>query len=561
MTKRTCLTLAAALWMALMLLAAPSPVYASSPSPTVDENPVGIALQNSQVITSTQPVTETGQTAEGEDTSQEEQDTVPPSDLTQALGTLGIFAAVMAVLAVGTEVMVDTIKLAIGMKSKPTAIASMEKLEALLPGKLKEFGASADAQKQVEGYLKGLRVVMEDVQTIQESILDLRKGQVLKALRKLHDLTPQEIKEQLKGGSEAATRHALDFLTQQGIELTPDEKAHIGRLVTGLIIDLNADSLEALEQDLEIRLNRLIEEIHTMADDVWQYESLIDSVQSAVESWLNKEGNKKLLAEGGANALIQKAEESLLQQLPLPDALKQQVSTWLKSTISSLDITAQTDLNNYLGSLANLLQAVNDQRYQVQSPARKLWRRLRRIQFGGIGKLFERIERAWNWLLGRAPEHGRLDKPREMLPTLTLTNAAQVVLEQETHQRDEEASRLRWLRVVSVFAGIWLASYLQINAGELLSAKVIPGELVTKLGQTVGQVSGINLSIGVWPLNAIVGFIKNLELGYILSGLGAAAGSAFWHDQLEKLQSAKKASEQLDRLRAQLSEMQGGETQ
>ena len=32
-----------------------------------------------------------------------------------------------------------------------------------------------------------------------------------------------------------------------------------------------------------------------------------------------------------------------------------------------------------------------------------------------------------------------------------------------------------------------------------------------------------------------------LDAGILLSGLAASAGSAFWHDQLDRLQVAKKA--------------------
>jgi hypothetical protein len=567
MTRRTCLALAAAWWLTLMLFAAPPHVHAGSPAPAGDKDARRVALQNSQVITGTQPVTPTvtGQTTESEGTSQEEQGTVPPSDLTQALGVLGLFAAVMAVLAVGTEVIVDTIKLAIGMKSKPTAMASMEKLEALLPGKLKDFGASADAQKQVEGYLKGLRVVMEDVQTIQESILDLRKGQVLDALRKLHDLAPEQFKEQLKQSSEAAADYALGFLSQHGVELTQDENDHIRRLINDMVTDLSTDNAEALKTDLEIRLDRLIEKVHTMADTVWEYEALIDSVQSMINSWLNEEENKKLLAEGGANALIQKAEETLLAQLRLPPELRQQVSVWLKSTISGLDTTAQNDLDNYLQSLTNLLKQVRDEREEIHSPARKFWRHLVRIEFLGIGRLFKFIQRIWDQFFGHPPQ--------EPIPTLTLTDTAAVIMQEETRQRDEEASRLRWMRLISVVAGIWLASSLGINAGELLK-DVFPGLVGPLNDKVVEVVARINFStlgdlIGaLWSLIAAVPllgsllnetllpYVKEIQVGVILSGLGAAAGSAFWHDQLEKLQSAKKASEQLDRLRAQLSEMQ-----
>jgi hypothetical protein len=562
MKRRSYLILVAALWLVLALFAAPIHVYAGSPPLQQTRDTVGDLSRAPLAVTSTQSVTSTvpGQEAEGEDTTGEEKDAVPPSDLTQALGVLGLFAAVMAVLAVGTEVVVDTIKLVIGMKSKPTALEAMERLEALLPGKLQEFGASADAQKQVDGYLKGLRVVMEDMQTVQESIVEIRQGRVLEALQKLHGLLPTELQNRLAQSQQAAADYVLQFLDGK-VDLNQPEKDHIRGLITGLFTDLSADNAVALQADLQKRLDGLVNELLALTDTAVQ----------RIEPWLKE--NLPRLAERGPNVLIQEAEGSILKQLPLTPEQRQQVSAWLKSTVSGLDMTAQADLNNYLISLTGLLDRVNKERYEIQSPARKLWRHLRGIQFLGIGKLFEGLERIWNWFLRRTPKGG-LDEPRSKAPELSLTNAAAVIMGEEARHRDEEASRLRWLRVVSVIAGVWLASFLGINAGELLR-NVFPGLEPTLLKTVENVVSGVDYGAlgdllgAIWNLSTAVPLlgpmlesllprVAELELGVVLSGLGAAAGSTFWHDQLDRLQTAKKASEQLDQLRAQVRELQSG---
>ena len=90
-------------------------------------------------------------------------------------------------------------------------------------------------------------------------------------------------------------------------------------------------------------------------------------------------------------------------------------------------------------------------------------------------------------------------------------------------QRDEEASRLLWLRLISVVVGTVLAGMLQIDALKLLQG-VVPG--ITRFD---------------WTLP--VGLGGRLTVGIILTGLAASAGSAFWHDQLDRLQNVKKQAE------------------
>jgi hypothetical protein len=176
------------------------------------------------------------------------------------------------------------------------------------------------------------------------------------------------------------------------------------------------------------------------------------------------------------------------------------------------------------------------------------WQGQRNLGAEATGRTaLEVIEAYWNRLRGQPvidPE--TFNKPptlwevlfnrRGAAGELTPENIARIILDRSDQQRDEEASRQRWLRVISVFVGLALAYALQIDAAQLLDAAV-PG--VSGVINSIFNFSGERMH-AYWPH-----FPAGLSLtaGMILTGLAASAGSAFWHDQLERLQATKRAAE------------------
>ena len=65
-----------------------------------------------------EPIAQSEPTAEGEDGN------TGLDTLGETIGTLGLFAAIMAILALGTEVTIDVFKSILGLKSKPTALGA-----------------------------------------------------------------------------------------------------------------------------------------------------------------------------------------------------------------------------------------------------------------------------------------------------------------------------------------------------------------------------------------------------------------------------------------------------
>ena len=103
----------------------------------------------------------------------------------------------------------------------------------------------------------------------------------------------------------------------------------------------------------------------------------------------------------------------------------------------------------------------------------------------------------------------------------------------QRHSKRLEAFRVSVLKLISLVTGVVLAYLLQIDALVLLKG-IIPA-------QTVEQINAV--VIPTWPLGATKSTHPALTVGLILTGLAATAGSAFWHDQLDKLQSAKRQAE------------------
>ena len=167
------------------------------------------------------------------------------------------------------------------------------------------------------------------------------------------------------------------------------------------------------------------------------------------------------------------------------------------------------------------------------------------LKFFSIGDFFSLPETFFNFILRRNNEMGMVaQNVRDKIDNLNKTTVAAILQERDDKHRDEEASRLRLLRVISALIGVVLAYFVNVDAAELLD-KAVPG---------VAQQINLNIVIfnphSVWPDLPD----RVITPGIILSGLAASAGSAFWHDQLDRLQAAKKGAESAAKLLQQTKE-------
>jgi hypothetical protein len=120
---------------------------------------------------------------------------------------------------------------------------------------------------------------------------------------------------------------------------------------------------------------------------------------------------------------------------------------------------------------------------------------------------------------------------------LTSAQLANVMRKLEARYQAVTANRVAWIRFLSLVIGIGWAVIIQINSLDLLDP-VIPDTIANLLGG----------SDTLWYNVA----------GLLLSGLGAAAGSSFWHDQMARLRQAGQVVDVAEQMKAQVTAIASG---
>lgn len=515
-----------------------------------------------------------------------------PPGVSRLFAGLGMFAAVMAIVAVGTEVIIDTLKLFLGMKRKVTTLEALDKMEKLLPGQLSDLGVDPAAQQTVQGYVDGLRTTLKPT---------IHAGKTYKAVKegRLHDAF-QEIQKF------TAVKKLADLAKRDLEGYAPRIKNELAKALDNLQGDLGLS--QAFIQDVKTRVESEVDAFSDQTNILDVLDSMTMFLQEKVpdltEDWLQQQADKLAQEKRDeVQAIFDEKVAPALEGLGLQKEHVAQMSSELGKTLLSLE-------SSFIKGLGNLLNAVEKRRNDMQSPIRKLWRQLRKAAHGdvwvavvigilawviggiivgnlehhtwisglGLGFVigvatggviwllikvlawlgvltyegtaestwsdFRRIEILWNTIRMEEDIDPQKFGEAEQIDKLSPATAAQVVLESSDQQRDEESSRLRWLRVTSVFVGVVLAYLLQIDAAKLLEAAV-PG-----IERTINVFSPLRLSV-----------LPHLEItpGIILTGLAASAGSTFWHDQLDRLQSAKRQAEAAAKLVRQVKDLTGTE--
>jgi hypothetical protein len=441
---------------------------------------------------------------------EEEKDTI---GIDTVIGTLGLYAAMMAVLAVGTEVVIDMVRPVFGLQRKTTATEALSQLKEWLPATVKELGLPESAQKDLDNALKNL-----------ETVTNAFGAQAEKVRAIVHDQWPEILKA----------------LATQSVE--------------------------------------------RVLQDHWPI----------IKSKLDQLGNVDT----------------------------EKVRAWLLNTLNQLKGTNVADLQ-LLPALNGLLEEVEKRRNQIQGPLRKLWRwtRDRLIRWAeylkGKNKVYENtiqhvllvpayIEYGWARMRGKL-EGGvkviegiqKLGEPQAFQPLKSVQEAAQRILEEDVQHSAQEEKRVKWLRIISAVVGIVLAVTLQIDS--VLLVKPVLGPVVdtftieeqigeekvtrmktmedilfvqriafrtpeSKAAEKGKKETNDSIPLNLWDHACnlrvwVINWLLALTPGFILSGLGAAAGSGFWHDQLDKLRTAKQVSSQVQELAGQFKTLtgQGGE--
>jgi hypothetical protein len=408
------------------------------------------------------------------------------------IGTLGLYAAMMAILAVGAEIVIDVVKPMLGLKRNGTVTGALEDLKSWVPAAIEDLGLAPDAREE-------LSHAMEDLEGVTQRF----ESQVERAHTIVQDRLPDILKD-------LAVHSAEEVIEAHW----PDIEAQLQRIGE---LDATDDSLDRLEDVLEEQEPHLAHELRRLRE------------QANTEA----------------------------------------VRAWLIKTLNRLKGTSVAEIEAHVESFNEILQAIEEQRHKLQGPARKVWRWLRDSSWsrGWLGWLLIRIDYAWAWLRDKLPKGtfaeqlAHLRAPYEMTPVKDLQEAFSRLLDIDGQQQIQEQRRITWLRVISAIVGVALAATLRVDSLQLLepllggATDVFRNQgglaewytLAALIDQTTSTSFDPTLALpGI--LGSAVATLLRLTPGIVLSGLGAAAGSSFWHDQLARLRSFKETARQVEAL-------------
>jgi hypothetical protein len=118
-----------------------------------------------------------------------------PGDLARIFAGLAIFFAVMALVSAGTEVVIDSLKVGVGLKRKVTTMEALDRVEKYLPGELSGLSVSAASREQYKRMSREMRNTLGAILQSTKDFAALReqvaKGEFGDAFRKAEDLLPQ----------------------------------------------------------------------------------------------------------------------------------------------------------------------------------------------------------------------------------------------------------------------------------------------------------------------------------------------------------------------------------
>jgi hypothetical protein len=539
------------------------------------------------------------------------QSALPPG-LARLFAGLGMFAAVMAIMAVGTEVLMESVKFFLGMKQKVTALEALDLLKEELPGQLGELGVGLESQAKVDKLfiqldtaLDWLNQSLQPLSTAGEVYTAIQGEQFSAAFDGIKTLEKDlsDLQSRLTTETDKARKTALEDQVKIKIEeMKQAARTGVGQVLPKLKATFGLD--QAIADRTEKALDKLIDGItvHSVLASTDHTAQLVGGIFREIQkngpdwtaNWLKVQADT-YVAAGSSQVvgLLDREVLPVLTDLGFPAASVQTVRSGLAERIDSFQVLLQEKAATYTLAVRNLLQAVEEKRNDMQSPGRKIWRRLREsdqlsfwptfigavvgiafllaacllrlpaswpvfwvrlviaaagvvifaiwIRIGwhktpSLGQGLCTIERFWNTVMGRKekPEKfGQVEADvQDEIAKIGPTNVAAILLKREDKHQDEEASRIRALRILSIFVGSILAYMLQIDA-LLLLEEALPG--AAKINMTLVNAQQAH---GLWSV-----LNYDLTVGIVLTGLAAGAGSKFWRDLLGRLQATKKQAE------------------
>jgi hypothetical protein len=300
-----------------------------------------------------------------------------PTEITRIFAGLAIFFAVMALVAVGTEVAIDSLKVAIGMKRKVTSMDALDRMEKYLPGELGVLSVSATTQEEFQRMIRELRSVLagtlrgvESFVTLREQIMESEFGAVFQRAEQIgrsHQTISSKELYNYKKYLQAYVTNVLNTL---------QNRLQLSMVIIKPLRDQLAQEISLFDGERPDEfLNNLIGDLQ---DPHFWSTQLVDGWLSNKQDAFYKQNSEAIVDE------FDKEVKPVLIGVGFEpdsiDSLKLEIVSRLG--VVKAGISQSTD--TFLDSVRNVLDAVELRRYDTQSPSRKVWRKLRGWQGGSF---------------------------------------------------------------------------------------------------------------------------------------------------------------------------------
>jgi hypothetical protein len=489
----------AALLLLITGLAVIKPTAAAPETPVLSSVEAAVTTTGSALISQTDTVA-------APQPQEEDSGSSLPEGLSRIFASLGLYIVTMFTMAIGTEIVVDVFKLAMGFKSKPTAQKTLEEYEKVLPGTLETLGLGAKAKANLEIQWANMKKILAPVFKAEQVIADLKEEKFSEALQMaLGDADPSDklitasasiIKQQIKA--------ALSKIQAESA---------LGQAVTNVI-----------QERVDVLINKLAEQAVDITPEAFYRQSMVllnGELATAVTTWTQTQINE--LQEVSYETAYNVIHTQLLPMVHNSGFNKEtegKITRQLENFLQNIQTSRHADI--YLETLNRLLKEVERQRDELASHWRK-W----------FGSIVDRL-RQFSWLAWLPNRENRKLDPTIHHPG----EAAGKLLQIARRDKQEADSRIQQMRLTSVVVGTVLAYFLQIDSADLLR-DLFPAN-ANFLSVALMQE---NTAFFTWLGSKLGLTLHDLTAGVLLTGLAASAGSGFWHDQLSRLQTVKQSTE------------------
>lgn len=358
--------------------------------------------------------------------------TALPEEIARIFAGLGLLSAVMAIMAAGTEVVIDVLRVMMGMKGKITATEALEQLRQVLPGELAALGVNTEARESVRQLAVQVQVTLKPAGQVVDAVKDFKSGNLSGAFSKLQEISPtaKDALSDFVDRAVDASGNALQAEKQNAVKKIEEFEVSFKQEARGFIktgldsvgnalknnnVEWDAQSVKELGGKVErqvdaIRLDGLKKQVanfdptifvdtpdSTKQEKIDKFKAEIigakymddaaktvaDAIQAyspnVVIAWIRNQRNLHLQTQRDA---VKTQLTTLVTGLSdfgfLPKSSVAQVNQQLDKLVEN----AMTATEPAIVSLENLLTSVEDRRNETQSPPRKVWRILRKMKHG-----------------------------------------------------------------------------------------------------------------------------------------------------------------------------------